>query len=99
MSVVRSISLANPARVLSTVLVIHYVENEQEWDVRDIEMFDAGGENLLADGISIGDLPRDTQESIYAALSLAVATRRQRINYVRAVLVDLKADAAAAQHA
>jgi hypothetical protein len=94
---VRSITLANPAPVLSTYLVVHHKDNEFEWDITCIEMYaDAEKKQLIYDDIRIDELSRDQQERIYAALEIEVAKRR-RERGMRRLWNDILADHAAAQ--
>lgn len=80
MSRIRCIVLPNPGPVLSTFVCVHHTGNEQEWDITNIELYaDVECTKLLADDIRVDQLPRDTQETIYASLEAYVSrSRRER---------------------
>lgn len=76
MTKIRCICLPNPAPVCSTYIAIHFRDDPNEWDITSVELYaDAECKKLLAD-FTIDELPRDTQEAIYAALLTRFERRR-----------------------
>lgn len=90
MSRIQSITLPNLASIVPTYLVVHHRPGDaREWDVTSIEIFsDTDCTSLIAE-LQINDLPRDTQESIYSALSIR-AEKAQRARGLRRLLNDLR---------
>jgi hypothetical protein len=79
MSRIHCIALPNPAPVLSTFIAVHHRENDQDWEIVNIELYaDVERTKLLADGIDIYELSRDQQEKIYAALEAYTDDRRRQ---------------------
>jgi hypothetical protein len=90
MSAVRCITLANPGPIISTFVQIHYRVDSHELEITAIEIHaDAEATQLIADGISVDDLPRSSQEEIYAALAARVGKRR-REHGLRRLLTDVQ---------
>lgn len=66
----RIIQIDDLNAVLPQTLLITCIANEQNWDISNIEIYaDATCRVLLADDISIWQLPPSSQLSIYAALN------------------------------
>lgn len=99
MNVIRSITLAIPSSLMPTaVLVIDYCDREHDLEITSIELYgdreaavrrSVFYETLLGD-FGIDDLPRDTQELIYAELAAQIAKQR-RDRGMRALWTDLQA--------
>lgn len=90
MSRVHSVILANPGPFVSTFLVVHYRDDGSDLEITSIEMYgDSDCATAALAELRIEDLPREAQESIFAALA-AKADRRRRISGMNRLWSDLK---------
>ena len=93
MTRIRSIELASRSDLFPVHLIFHYVPNEQQWDIKHIEIFaDAEHQKLLADDVQIDELPLSTRDLLYAALNECTLAKAAREHGLRRLLADLKAE-------
>jgi hypothetical protein len=85
MSRVHSITLP-----LQMFVVVHHTDDRHDLEITAVEIYaDAEATQPVADGLSIDDLPRSTQETIYAAVS-ATVDKRRREHGLRRLLTDVR---------
>lgn len=80
MSRTKSIALLNIGSLVTTYWLVHFAPNDQEWDVRGIEIYaDVGHTKLLADDIQVDDFDQIQQAALFRALN-AQLDRQARID-------------------
>jgi hypothetical protein len=90
MTTYRKIPLTNPGLIADEYWLIHLAPNEDEWDVREIEIYwDREHTQLKSEDNQIKDLPKPVQAAIYLELEHWHQARRQRVFGVQKLLQDI----------
>lgn len=103
MSRIHSITIPNPGPLFDTWAVIHYIPDDQDWKITDVELYTSEqliqfGETatLIADGIQPEKFDPANRAKFFNALNDYVDGQRAARGYQRLVN-DLNADAALAR--
>lgn len=91
MPLITTLTIPNPGPLISTFVRIQYTENEYGFDIDAVELYHDASCKKIATEFSVDELPRETQDRIYSAVS-DKRERELRARGMRRLRADLEAD-------